>query len=435
MKTAAPPQGKHGAKEVFMVEMYPRVFKSGLKQTLYIKLSEDIRTDSLEIKLQPMEKYSIPHTPALRIDENGRYPFVPMTACGDGVYSFEYDFLGEQQYTVRVASAGEVIYTSCVYALDEDLAALQAFKGDLHLHSCRSDGVGTPFEVACDYRAAGYDFIALTDHHKFAPSQEAQAAVKEKTDAFYVFRGEEVHNKSMGMIHIINFNGESSVNDIIETDDEYVNAEIDRIMAERDLSALSDPRCVAYRIFIAEHIRKANGLAILAHPFWPYGEYHMQTEETVYHLKNGDFDAFEVLAGCDEVGHGNNLQEMLYFDLVAEGYRTPVVGSSDAHFRAADGPFTLVHKQFTLVFAKDFDEIPDAIRDFRSVAVERQSEKKFHVIGSFRYVKYARYLMQYFYPTYATLCAAHASAMASGTPDEIKSAEAAIAEYQAKFFA
>ncbi|MGN1320940.1 MAG: hypothetical protein ACI4U6_07470 [Acutalibacteraceae bacterium] len=31
-------------------------------------------------------------------------------------------------------------------------------------------GVGTPFEVACAYREAGYDFIAITDHHKFTPS-------------------------------------------------------------------------------------------------------------------------------------------------------------------------------------------------------------------------------------------------------------------------
>ena len=417
-------------------EIYPRVFQSNVKQTLFVKLSEKTDGGRLEIKIQPMEKYSILHTPALRIDENGRYPFAPMDSCGDGLYSFVYDFPGEQQYTVRVQCDGKDIYSTRVYALDGDLFSLHAFKGDLHLHSCRSDGVGTPFEVACDYRAAGYDFIALTDHHKFAPSLEAQAAVKEKTDAFFVFRGEEVHNKSMGMIHIINFGGESSVNDIIETDDDFVNAEIDRIMAERDLSALSTPRCVAYRIFIAEQIRKANGLAILPHPFWYcYGEYNMQTEEAIYHLGNGDFDALEVLAGCDADGNGNNLQEMLYFDLISEGYRIPVVGSSDAHYRAADGPFTLFNKQFTIVFAENFDEIPNAIRDFRSVAINRRSDTDFHAIGKFRYAKYARYLMKYFYPAYATLCAAHASAMAVGDGAAIGDAEAQIAAYKTRFFA
>ena len=138
---------------------------------------------------------------------------------------------------------------------------MKAFKGDTHLHTCRSDGTGTPFEVACAYRKAGFDFIAVTDHHKFAPSLEAQAEIQALTDQFYVFRGEEVHNKDMGYFHIVNFNGESSINDIIETDDEYVETQIQKILNSRDLSALSDPRCVAYRIFIAEHILLKQGMS------------------------------------------------------------------------------------------------------------------------------------------------------------------------------
>ncbi len=166
--------------------------------------------------------------------------------------------------------------------------------------------------MACNYRKSGFDFIAITDHHKFAPSLEAQGETKALTDEFYVFRGEEIHNKDMGYFHIVNFNGESSVNDIIENYDDYVEAEIQKILNTHDLSGLSDPRCVAYRIFVAEHIRKANGLAIMAHPFWEtYGEYHMQTEEFIYHWQNGNFDALEVIAACDGTGNGNNLQEMI----------------------------------------------------------------------------------------------------------------------------
>ena len=68
------------------------------------------------------------------------------------------------EYVKKIRVNGENMACFRVYAVEEDLAELRAFKGDTHLHSNRSDGEGTPFEVACQYRAAGYDFIAITDH-------------------------------------------------------------------------------------------------------------------------------------------------------------------------------------------------------------------------------------------------------------------------------
>lgn len=38
------------------------------------------------------------------------------------------------------------------------------FRGNLHCHSDRSDGLLNPEQVAASYRNAGYDFIALSDH-------------------------------------------------------------------------------------------------------------------------------------------------------------------------------------------------------------------------------------------------------------------------------
>jgi hypothetical protein len=38
------------------------------------------------------------------------------------------------------------------------------FRGNLHTHSDRSDGVAAPETVIAEYRAAGYDFLVLTDH-------------------------------------------------------------------------------------------------------------------------------------------------------------------------------------------------------------------------------------------------------------------------------
>jgi hypothetical protein len=38
------------------------------------------------------------------------------------------------------------------------------WRGNIHTHSDRSDGVAPPERVIAEYRAAGYDFLALTDH-------------------------------------------------------------------------------------------------------------------------------------------------------------------------------------------------------------------------------------------------------------------------------
>ena len=192
-------------------ELYPKVFKSNCRQTLYVSFNhdEDIDISLLSIKIQPMEKYSVLHTAKYRIDEEERYDYVPLIKCGEGLYCVEYDFTTEQQYTLKIKYNDKIICWSHVYSVDDDLSQLKPFKGDTHLHSCRSDGEGTPFEVSCNYRASGYDFIAITDHHKFAPSLEAQSEIKKLTNDFFVFRGEEVHNKSMGYFHIINFNNNS----------------------------------------------------------------------------------------------------------------------------------------------------------------------------------------------------------------------------------
>ena len=40
----------------------------------------------------------------------------------------------------------------------------RSFRGNLHTHSHRSDGMAAPEQVIAEYRAAGYDFLVLTDH-------------------------------------------------------------------------------------------------------------------------------------------------------------------------------------------------------------------------------------------------------------------------------
>ena len=46
------------------------------------------------------------------------------------------------------------------------------YKGNLHMHTTVSDGTLSPEEAVARYRAAGYDFVALTDHRTVNPPWE-----------------------------------------------------------------------------------------------------------------------------------------------------------------------------------------------------------------------------------------------------------------------
>ena len=416
------------------MRVYPKVFRAGKKARIYYV--PRTAAEKVEIRIFGMERYSLPRTERMRIDEEVRHPFMPMEKVGDALYAIDYTFPTEQRYTFRVVEDGNHGGYGSFYAVEDDLFDLGFYKGDTHLHSCRSDGVGEPLSVAIAYRRAGFDFMCLTDHHRYAPSLEARDAVLPLTDAFTVFPGEEVHNKDMGYVHIVNFGGRASVNDIIENDPDYVKERLAAIREAVTLPEDVDAATTLMRLFITDEIRRAGGLAVLAHPYWNTGgEYSMESAEMVYHLKNGSFDALELLASDDHDGNGDNLQVALYYALRDEGVRTPILGASDRH--DPEKPTSLFNRHFSLVFAESAAAIPDAVRRGMSVAVNRRSDDDFFVFGDYRLVKYTRFLLSEFYPHYATLTAAHADALAAanGTRTEaIAAAEAEINAFRAQFF-
>lgn len=417
------------------MRVHPKVFRKGIRQRIFYHPYTE--ATAVEIRIFGMERYSLPRTERMRIDEEVRHPLMPMVKLSDGSYAFDFDFPEEQRYTFHIFEDGKSCAYGSFYAVADDLFDLGFFKGDTHMHSCRSDGVGEPLSVAIAYRRAGFDFMCLTDHHRYAPSLEARDAVSALTDAFTVFPGEEVHNKDMGYIHIVNFAGTGSVNDIIETDPEYVQRRIGQIAKAVTLPDNVDPATTLMRLFITDEIRRTGGLAVLTHPYWNTGgEYSMETAEAVYHLKNGSFDALELLASDDNVGNGDNLQVALYYELRDEGVRIPILGASDRH--NPEKPTSLFNRHFSMVFAKDAASIPDAVRAGMSVAVNRRSDEDFFVFGSYRLVKYARFLLGEFYPHYTVLSAEHADAMAEACgarTERIEAAEHKIAAHRAEFFA
>ena len=415
-------------------EAYPKVVAANTRHTLYFRLEGDLSATP-QVKLMPMEHYGISHAPDYWSHHSDRYEWVDLTPCGESLYCAPLDFDGEQRYAVKVRMGEETTYPLYVYAVKADLGALRPYKGDTHVHTNRSDGKDEPFDAACAYRAAGYDFVAITDHGRYYPSIELAAELKPLTDRFYVMPGEEVHPKGGSYFHIVSLGADRHITEVFEQHPEEAEAGIQRMLDTHDLSCLPDPRAAAIRLYIAHRIRAAGGVAVLTHPFWETdGEYSMQTVECLHHMRQGDFDTLELLGGNDGTGNGNNLLELLWHEVKAEGVRMPVVGSSDAHTTTVWSDYDHFGFQFTLVFATGYEDLLTAIRQGRTVAVDRRDDKHFRCLGDYRYAKYARFIMAEYYPTHTALCAAHAAALAARDTEAIAAAEAALTAHDAQFY-
>ena len=71
------------------------------------------------------------------------------------------------------------------------------WRGNLHTHSTRSDGVLAPAEVCRRYKAEGYDFLALTDHFIGAYGYPIVDTVPFRDADFTTILGAELHSGAM----------------------------------------------------------------------------------------------------------------------------------------------------------------------------------------------------------------------------------------------
>ena len=326
----------------------------------------------------------------------------------NGVISFTHTFDEEQEWVISLKpvtdqkiSAKKLSLEFSVYALEEDLYERNPYRGDLHSHSTGSDGREDPVVVAANYRKEGFDFFALTDHRTWDSSNELVEAYADIPLGFKIFRGEEVHIPN-NWIHIINFGSKYSVNTLYKNDPERYDAQI----LERS-KAIQVPKGVnsleyAYREWIVEEIRQAGGFAIVAHPYWIYHQsYNMCARMLDYVFETGIYDAFELVGG--QSLHENNVQNAFYQEERAMGRQIPIVGSSDSH---GTDPASYFGVGQTVVLSKDtkYESITDAIKDGYSVAIEKMYGEEERVYGSYRMVKYVRFLLDYYFPAHDELC-------------------------------
>lgn len=320
--------------------------------------------------------------------------------ASEGVLRLKHHFLSEQEYRIVIEKDETAVFDTALYALDEDLYELMPLMGDLHSHSIRSDGKQDPLALASYMRERGYDFYAMTDHHRYYPSEEVVESFKEIKSGLVPIFGEEVHVPDTAL-HVVHVGGKKSVDDI------YVNhrEEYDREILEYEARV---PEYVpdlykkryARAEWASEHIRAVGGVCILPHPFWrPKKSKHhnVSTEFATIAIKSGLFDAYELIGamGQQEV----NASVAFWNDLRAEGLRIPVVGSSDVHSVLNSPEFPW---QRTVLFAKkkEHDSIVEAVKLGNSVAVEvtgTDGNTQYRVYGSLRLVNYTQFLMRYYF--------------------------------------
>ncbi|MCF6305956.1 MAG: CehA/McbA family metallohydrolase [Rhodobacteraceae bacterium] len=76
------------------------------------------------------------------------------------------------------------------------------YRGNLHTHSTRSDGVLSPKEVCRRYQAEGYDFISLTDHFVGLFDYPITDTADCRNENFTTIIGAELHTGTMENGHL-----------------------------------------------------------------------------------------------------------------------------------------------------------------------------------------------------------------------------------------
>lgn len=325
-----------------------------------------------------------------------------------------------------------------VFSLHEDLYNKKIFKGDLHVHTYGSDGWESPQMTAAQYRKYGFDFIAITDHYKMNPSLEAIETFKDIPTPFKIFQGEEVHVYDKHCVHMVNFNCKSSVNEKIENDFDNTFAEVQKIADTLKLSNKADRIDRAWYIWVYEQIKKSGGIAIYPHPEWRItGSYNVRESVTKWLFKEKLFDAFEIIGGNNK--QGNQMQAQHYYTLALEGCKYPIVASSDCHSPLWDHVSNF-NNSWTFIFAEDTEKIPENIMKCNTVAIDNSNPDDKLVLGDYRLVKYAWFLIENYFEMHDFLCSSSGQAILDYIFGDKENAtlvsllEGKIKKYQKEFF-
>jgi hypothetical protein len=200
-------------------------------------------------------------------------------------------------------------------------AAGRFWRGNLHTHSTRSDGVLAPEEVCRRYRAEGYDFIALTDHFIGLYDFPIVDTVPMRTDDFSTILGAELHSGAMAngeLWHILAVG--------LPADFAPSNSPHFAPVGGQETGPEIAARAVAAGAFVA-----------IAHPHWSGLTLADARSLTAAHAV--EIYNHGCATGCDRPD-GFAIADLL----LTEGRRLTMIATDDAHFSEPDhfGGWTMV---------------------------------------------------------------------------------------------
>lgn len=187
------------------------------------------------------------------------------------------------------------------------------YRGNLHTHSNRSDGVLEPQEVCRRYQAEGYDFIALTDHFIGMYEYPITDTVPFRNDDFTTLLGAELHSGAMQngeLWHILAVGlpadfAPGNAPHFLPVDDQETGAEI------------------------AQRAVDAGAFVAIAHPEWSGLSQEDARSITAAHAV--EIYNHGCAMGCDRPHGFYTLDRSL-----EEGRRLTLVATDDAHFSEPD---------------------------------------------------------------------------------------------------
>ncbi|MBE6552052.1 MAG: PHP domain-containing protein [Ruminococcaceae bacterium] len=446
---------------LYNYDIFPKVFLGNREKTITIQPLGD------HASFKACHEYTIKvfkvdqSNPAVYPERSGR---TTLTAApeADGNLRFTAFFEGEGEHFVNVYDEpeGKPRFTLSLYSLNEDMAGRIPYRGDLHMHTCRSDGKEAPSAVCANYRGHGYDFFAITDHRRFYPSLEAIEMYKDITD-FNIVPGEEVH-LPLNNVHYVNFGSTFSINALVTPncnqekagDDlsfRSTNGNAPDTMTEEEFIAMIEKRSekvnrehkserLSYAVleWTYEQVQKGGGLGIFPHPYWLCQMMQLPEDYTEFIYKNAPFDAFEVLGGENYYPH-NGFQTGLYYEMKARGIDHPVVGSTDSHGSTEHNRNALICSTIVFAHTNKTEELISAIKSKYSIAVDTISTE-YRLVGDFRLMKYASFLLENYFPLHDMACKAEGYYMNRFVAGDkraeavLKEMKGQIPEMQKKYF-
>lgn len=407
-------------KQIFQYAVYPSIVPADQKSIVTIHpLGENtafVSGVTYTVEVRAVETFS--KTYAER-----PVAWYNLTPNEDGDLVLEHHFESEQRHSIKLIRPQEDLDSTpyreitnrgkfhenkeallYVYSLNKDLYGMRCYKGEVHCHTYESDGVQDVRHTVANYRSAGYDFLAITDHYITYSSEKAKELFKNVPVDMTLLIGEECHVPNED-VHVARIGGFGSVNAYYRENTEKATAEMEAIRNELDsLPADVDKTDYAWRVWIANKTRELGGLPILTHPHWLcwYDVYFMASATTKQLLKDNVYDAMDI---TDQEG---DTTVALWADMQLElGRPIPVVGCTDSHYTDPDNPHRPMGNKggYTLAFAhgKSEEDLLNAIRNSKSVAVSMMGNPE-RIQGPYRYAKFARFLLDNFYPIYRYLC-------------------------------